>query len=452
MTKRKQHLLECAVAMAVAASPAGVHASGFQLMEQNASGLGNAYAGQAAAAEDASTIYFNPAGLTRLPGGQAVQAIHIISPSAKFRDAASVGAAGGVARGGSAGDAGDLALIPSLYLSWQFTPNVFAGIGISTPFGLKTNYEPDWVGRFHALKSEARSINVNPAVAIKISDTLSVGVGVSYQHFEAELTKAVNYTALGAGIGIPVAAGTEGTNKIEGDDRSWGANIGVLFKAGPNTDIGVAYRSPVMHTLKGDVIFYNRPAALGGAAAFNSAGDGPIKARLKLPASASLAIKHRINPGWMGRGGWEFLADLTWTQWSGIHSLDIIRSNEFQLESTPFQWRDTWRMGVGVNYHASQPWTYRFGVAYDQTPTSTQYRTPRIPDQDRKWVALGAQYRISKTGAIDVGYAHLFFKDANMNLSGPPALTAAQAAGRGSLVGNYDGEVDIVSVQYRHLF
>jgi long-chain fatty acid transport protein len=115
-------------------------------------------------------------------------------------------------------------------------------------------------------------------------------------------------------------------------------------------------------------------------------------------------------------------------------------------------WKNTRRYGLGVNYHANRAWTYRLGTAYDESPVRDDLRTPRIPDQDRTWLALGAQYRLSKTGTVDVGYAHLFVRDASINMTGAPSLTPAQALGRGSLVGTFESKVDILSVQYKHTF
>jgi len=455
-------LVSCAVAAAMTGFAGGVQGSGFALIEQNASGIGNAFAGQAASAQDASTIYFNPAGLTRLPGRNLVFAGHLIKPSATFGNTATTPAvstvlgAGLFALNGNGGDAGDLAVVPNAYFSWQLNPQWHVGVGMSAPFGLKTDYDANWMGRFHALKSEFRSVNVNPTVAFKVNESFSIGFGVNWMRAEAELTKAVNYSFVASAGGIPgVPNNTEGSNRIEGDDDAWGFNLGVLFKAGPNTDVGVSYRSAMNYTLSGSAAFFGRPAAVqavlagaAGAAAAAAAqvGDSPVTADLKLPASFSIAFKHQVNPNL------DILGDATWTEWSTLQALNIIRNTGFVLESTPFNWRDTWRVGLGFNYRPNQAWTLRFGAAYDKTPTSDTYRTPRVPDQSRTWLAIGAQYKVSKAGAIDFGYAHLFVNDAAINMTGPPALTAAQAAGRGSLIGRFDNKVDILSIQYRHSF
>ncbi len=449
-------IIALSVSAALVGTTTTASAAGFALIEQNASGLGNAYAGQAASAQDASTIFFNPAGMTLLPGRQVVGAVNLILPSGKFNNTRSTAAGGGFTlAGGNGGDAGALAAVPNMYLSWQINPAWFVGVGVNAPFGLATEYDAGWLGRFHAIKSEIKTINVNPSVAFKVSDNFSIGAGVNWQRAEAEITKAVNYTAVAAASGsaalaAAVGASNEGSNKIDGNDSSWGFNLGILFKPQPNTTIGVSYRSAMNHTLSGSVVYNNRPAAITGALAipalFNQVGDGPITAKLKLPASYSFAVKHQVN------SKWDLLADATRTQWSSIQSLDIIRSTGTALENVPFQWKDTWRFGLGVNYRYDDAWTLRGGVAFDKSPVDDVYRIPRLPDEDRTWVSFGAQYRITKQGAIDFGYAHLFVKDPSVNLSGLPALPANLVAGRGALVGNYNSQVNIVSLQYRHSF
>ena len=462
--KKLNKIISLSVSLALGGASGPALASAFALIEQNASGLGNAYAGQAAAAEDASTIFFNPAGMTRLPGRNFVVAGHLIQPSATFNNSATTPAvstitgAGPYALNGNGGDGGDLAIIPSAYLSWQLGPQLFAGVGVSVPFGLKTEYDANWMGRFHALKSELKTINVNPSIAYKVNDMVALGAGLNWQRVEAELTKAVNYSFVASAGGIPgVANNTEGSNTIEGDDSTWGFNLGMLLTPSPATNIGLSYRSAMSYKLSGTVAYFGRTpflnSVLGGAfgagvaaAAGAQIGDGAVTADLKLPASFSAAFKHQLN------AQWDVLADATWTQWSSLKSLDIVRSSGVLLESTPFDYRDVWRVGLGANYRPNAVWTLRAGVAYDQTPTSDTYRTPRIPDQDRTWLAIGGQYKVSKNSAIDFGYAHLFVDSASIALTGPPALSAAAAAGRGKLIGNFDNQVDILSIQFSHSF
>ena len=231
---------------------------------------------------------------------------------------------------------------------------------------------------------------------------------------------------------------------MKGDDGAWGWNVGVMVELGPNTRIGASYRSAIDLRIEGDATFANRPAVLAAGIP-----DGPVFAEIKFPAIASLAIFHRLTPQW------DLLADVSWTEWSNLKSLDIYRTSGARLSTTPLNWKNTWRVGVGANYHHNAQWTLRAGVAYDETPTQDTDRTPRIPDQDRTWLAFGAQYRMSKQLALDVGYAHIFVKDASVNLcnAAQAAANPAACAGKNNLVGTYsDNKVDILSAQMRYAF
>ena len=424
-------------------------ASGFALIEQNASGMGNAYAGQAASAQDASTVYFNPAGLTRLPGRQAVVSGHAIVPKAEFANASSTVAPLQVNLGGNGGDAGGLAWVPNLYLSWQLNEKWFAGLGLNAPFGLTTEYDANWVGRFHAIESSLKTMNVNPSIAYQLSDSVSLGAGLNFQKADAKLTNAVNYSAAAFGAGgAPLlaaigGAGQEGVGVIKGDDSTWGYNLGALFNLGDDTRIGVSYRSSVEHQLKGTVAFTNRPALLAAGIP-----DGAVTATLKLPASASWSLFHRYSDKW------DVLADVSWTQWSSIQALNVYRTTGVLLTTTPLNWRNTYRLSLGANHRYNQAWTLRMGVAYDQSPVPDFDRTPRVPDNDRTWLSLGAQYNLSKDDAIDFGYSYIFVKSNTVNL-----CTAANAAvypttcsGKNTLSGSFTGNINIVSVQYRRRF
>ena len=441
MNQKNSRRIAWALTAALGAASGGAAASGFQLMEQNASGLGNAYAGQAASAQDASTIFFNPAGLTKIPGRSAVGVLNVIKPTAEFLNTGSTPAPLQPTLGGNGGEAGDWAYVPNAYFSWQATQQIFVGFGTGTPYGLKTDYDAGWVGRFHALKSDLKTVNINPTIAYKISDTLSIGGGVNYQYAKAKLTNSVNYAAAAGGA---LGAGVEGIANVKGDDGAWGWNVGVMLDITPSTRVGVSYRSAVDFRLKGDASFTNRPALLAAAIP-----DGPVYADLKVPAIASFGIFHRLSPKW------DILADATWTDWSTLQALNIFRTSGALLSTTPLNWKDSWRVGLGANYHHNSQWTFRFGTAYDQTPVPDSDRTPRVPDEDRTWIAFGAQYRWSKQLAIDMGYAHVFMKNASVNLcnAAQAAANPAACAGKNNLVGVYDElKVDIFSAQMRYAF
>lgn len=406
------------------------HAAGFALIEQNASGLGSAYAGAAAVADNASTIFFNPAGMSLLSKKQIVVAGHLIKPSAEFSNSGSA-AAPAQLLGGNGGDAGEWAFVPNFYYVHPIDTRLALGIGINAPFGLKTEYDPAWLGRFLAVTSELQTINLNPSLSYRVNDGFSVGLGINVQRIDAKLTNMINYGAL------LLSPGLQGLATVKGDDYGWGYNLGALFDLG-QTRIGLAYRSEIDYTLKGKISFADVPAALAGNLAFQS---GPVEADATLPATVSLSLFHKLNPTL------NILADLTWTGWNSFDKLVIDRPAPLPDPTTIENWEDTMRYSLGMSYAMNDRWTLRAGAAFDETPVPNRYRTPRIPDEDRTWLALGGQYRMSSRSAVDFGYAHLFVRDADMTNS-----LNNTAAGAGTMRGDYDNSVDILSIQYTHTF
>lgn len=433
MSKSRGRLLPVAMAFALGGLAGVAHGSGFQLMEQNASGLGNAYAGQAAAAENASTIFWNPAGMTRLPGRQASGALNIIRPKSEFSNTGSAAPTPLNPLGGNGGDAGDWAFVPNAYLSWQLAPQWWVGLGVTVPFGLKTEYEPAWMGRFQSRMAEIRTIDVSPSVAFKLNDSVSFGGGISFQKADVKFQRA---TLLGA----PFPVGTEGNINLKIDDESWGWNLGVLFNAGPATRVGVTYRSAIEHDLEGTL-------AVTGPGGVLIANPGS-RLTAELPDTISVGIAHRINPRW------EVLGDVTRTRWSTIKALPLIATSASAvgaagttLDTFNFQFRDTYRVGVGLNWEWRNDATLKFGVAYDRSPVTDAFRTATLPDDDRVWLAFGVKYRLSRQATLDFGYAHLFIDDPSIAMR-----RNAELPPRGNLVGQYDSNVNIFSAQLTYSF
>ncbi len=392
------------------------HAAGFALIEQSASGMGNAFAGAAASAEDASTIYFNPAGMTYLPDNQLVAAGHLIRPSADFSNNGSV-AGTGRPLNGTGGDIGEWALLPNLYFAKAISPNIRLGLGINAPFGLKTNYDDTWLGRFQAIKSEVKTININPSIAFKVNDQLSLGAGISAMRAEATLTRAVNLVASETFVGI------------KGNDWGVGYNLGAIYQFTPDTRVGVSFRSKVDQTLKGRATFGGALAAL----------SGDITASTALPENVSVSAFSKLN------NQWDVMGDVTWTRWSRFKELRILRTSGVLLSLTPENWENTLRFSAGTTYHYNENLKLRAGVAYDQEAVNDQFRTARIPGNDRTWLSIGAQYKFSETSVVDVGYSHLFIKDASIDDNQTATLN-------GRIKGQYDGDVNILSLQYTHNF
>jgi long-chain fatty acid transport protein len=479
MTRRRFsfRLLALALTSGVAALPAPVFASGFQLMEQSASGLGNAFAGQAAGVKNATAIYFNPAALTRVKGWNFVASVEPIGIGATFSNSAStVPSASGipfpVPLGSEGGDAGKWIPVPNGYLSGQIGERAWIGVAFNVPFGLETNWqEAPWMGRFHATKSKVQAYNVNPTIAFQLSDVLSVGGGANWQHLKADLGQDVAYggvayygslqalTAQGIPLAqaaailnaalvpqLPSGIATEVPALISGDSNAWGWNVGALLKLGEQAHVGVSYRSKVKHDVAGTVEFTGVPSiSLPGnlapiATTLNSRfANGPVTTTIELPDTLSVAAAWANDKV-------EVLADWTSTGWDSLQSLDIKREGETEnFSSVALKFKNTWRVGLGANVKMNDNFTLRLGTAYDKAPVQDEYRTPRLPDDDRIWASGGFEWSLSEKAKIDVGYTHIFVSsDSPSNL---PNQETSSSTPAGSLVGVYNFKVDILGVQ-----
>jgi long-chain fatty acid transport protein len=424
-------------------------AAGFALTEQSGGSIGNAFAGAGSVAEDASTILSNPAGLSRVNGSQLVVAGYAIKSSINFNNTDSrtlIGAGVGdpLLSGGSGGDAGDWALVPNVYLATDINDRIKIGLGINSPFGLKTEYDSRWAGRYDAIRSDLKTININPAMAYQVNNRLSFGFGINAQYISAELSNAADFGSICAMAGVATCADhqvRDGSLELKGNDLSWGYNLGLLLEPVQGTRLGFAYRSRVGHHLKGDAKFSNVPIELTG---LPDLANGSIKADITLPENALISILHQFNDRW------NIMGDVIWTRWSQFKELSVERSSGALIGITQEHWHNTRRYALGATYKYNDEWKLRFGVAYDESPVSDAYLTPRIPDQSRWILGLGANFRVSTADSLDIGYLHIFMKDASLNLNNPVLPT--QPGVSRSLVGDYDSDVDVLSMQYTHTF
>ena len=269
--------IAAAVGMAALALGAGqVSAAGFALQENSGSGLGNAYAGGAAAAEDAATVWSNPAGMSKIKTNQVVAAINYIQPSMKFSNGNSLPAAN-QPLGGEGGDAGSGNWMPNLYLVVPINKEWTFGLGVNAPFGLVTEYDTGWIGRYQAIKSDVKTMNINPAISWQACRHLSIGAGANYQQIKGTFTSNVNYSGAllsaaglnGIAPGSPtfnaiaqLTPGYDSFASVNGDDSSWGWNVGVLWDLNKDNRIGLAWRSDISYHLSGNADFTNPTVTL----------------------------------------------------------------------------------------------------------------------------------------------------------------------------------------------
>lgn len=412
-------------------------ASGFQLQNQNGAGTGLAYAGAAAAAEDASTIFFNPAGMTYLAQGHSVSlGGTLLSRSVKFSDKGTTpmpvinpatGAPTGAFHpvGSNGGDGGGLSLIPSGFYSYSISPALRVGVGVSATYGSETEYDSSFAGRFSGRYTSIHQINVNPSVAYKVSDKISLGMGVNYAQNKIEFRQATPYIT-------PTGLGPLGV--LKGDTDAWGYNLGAMFQVSPSTRVGVSYRSAMKFKLTGK----QTVDALRV--------DTNIRAELETPDNFSLAVSQKLSDRW------EMLGDVTWTGWSSVNALSPASTATGALVSAPLRYNfsNTVRVGLGAKYQYSDALNLRFGVAYDESPVpNAESRTMTVPDSDRFWLSLGARVKLSNASSVDVGYAHIFFRDSSTNRA---VKNTAETATLQTVRGDFSTSADLLSVQYNHTF
>jgi long-chain fatty acid transport protein len=461
------------LAIGIASVSVVTQAGSFGLIEQSASGQGSAYAGASAIAEDASTIYFNPAGMTRLSGQQIVAAGHIISPDADFTNNGSfifdgVTASPNTLSGGNS-STGDPAFVPNFYYTTELNNGVHIGVGVNVPFGLSTEYDDGWVGRYNALRSEISSVNINPSIAWKVSKKVSVGFGLSVQYIDLELTN--NIDSLNACANIVIAGGNppaacnapppagpglaaagdvsrDSHLKLDADSTEIGWNTGILIDVTGKDRIGVSYRSAIKHNVSGSADYTLDPGLQAiadgatGASGFNILQDTPLDATADLPETFSVSYVRDFDRKWT------LLADWTHTGWSSLDSIVIVQQggvpgSEPTLE---LDYDNTSRYSVGVHFKPDNRWVYRGGLAYDETPIqSAEKTTARIPGNDRKWLSVGLGYMPSLAWSLDIGFSHLFINDTDINNIGSTTSGA-------TLKGTFESSVDIISAQANYNF
>lgn len=443
--------LSLGISCAFLSTIASGFSAGYMVFEQNASAFGTGYAGASTSIQDPSTIFYNPAGLAQLKGSQASALVHLILPSSPFKDKGSfaqLGARKTSFSGGNGGDAGESAWVPNLYASHQLNDRVYFGLGITCPFGLATKYKGNWIGRYFGIKSELKTININPVVSLKVNDTFSIGGGITVQYAEAKLTSAIDFGGLhGANVpGSPFGSGkSDGLFKLKGDDWGVGFNVGALYQPTPDSRIGLSFRSSVSTQLSGDATYKRSAAGDILSTATKRFVNTKAKANLTTPEMIIFGVAHDIAPQW------KIMADVAWTYWKRFKELRIRFKNPAENDFVDEQnWKNAWRFALGTQYEFCKGWVFKLGGGIDQSPTRRATRSPRIPDAHRTFLTGGIGYLLGENVSVDLGYGHFFFDKAKINLK--KSFSGALAPLSHNLKGTLKPKVDIVNAQVTFRF
>jgi long-chain fatty acid transport protein len=361
-----------------------------------------------------------------LQGNQLEVGAVAVFPTINFHGSATTG--GLTTSGNNGNNAGRPGLVPNFYGVLDISHDLKLGIAINTPYALSVKQNAGWFGRYLGVESAILSTNINPALAYKVNDKISIGAGVSAQWLQATVTQGFNQSALGA---------PDALIRIKGDDWGFGYNFGVLYKPLPGTQLGLAYRSKISHQLNGDV------SALRVVPPFSAAlTSGAMKLDANMPATITAGITQAITP--------RLKASLSveWTQWSTFKTVYV--QTAAALPPLQESFVDTWFTSLGAEYELNDAWTLRGGVGWDQSPVQNSNREVGIPDQDRYMAGVGFGYKISDNLTLDGAYAHYFAARASVNSSinnndgNPIAATVLQ--------GTYQLSLDYLSLGLRYKF
>lgn len=429
-----------ALGIAGALAMGQVQASGFQLKENSVKGLGSAFAGAGVKTGDSSVVVNNPATMTQFEGTTVQADATMIDLNYEYTGDG-WDALGRPLTGGDGGNAGDFTPIPAFSVVHKFDNGTAVGAMVSAPFGLATKYDNDWMGRYSAVESDVRVVELALTGAVDIiPDHLSVGVGLTFSQADVTLSKAVDFGAALGGAGVPgfLPQGADGFAEIQGDDTGMGWIAGVNFRPNDKLSIGLNHRSEVKYDLRGDAD-WTVPAP--ARATFDAIGMGPLfqdggaGAELTTPAMTTVDVNYQFTDRF------SMAATYAETSWESLQEVRVEFDNPDPDSVEPFEWDTTRFSSIGAEYVLNDAWTVRAGYAYDETPTTYAHRTPRLPDEDRQWYSIGATWNFSDSLEFNIAYTRLEPDTPYIGIDGSSY----------TLDGAFEGGADLygISAQYR---
>ncbi|MGB4485388.1 MAG: outer membrane protein transport protein [Pseudomonas veronii] len=405
----KKVMLKTTLSLAVAMASSQLFASGFALNEQSVSGMGTGFAGRSSSADDASTVYGNPAGMSRLNGQQITGGVAAIDASTDIKDTS------GTARGTNKGDMVPFIAVPFGFYTNKLNDQWSVGFGVYAPFGLVTDYERGYQGRGYGSKSEVKVMTFQPTVSYAFNDKVSIGFGPTINRISGvlESDKTLNPNVADTNV------------KIKGDDTALGFNVGVLVQATDTTRVGLTYHSKVNYKLEGHTTI-SGPAQTQ-AVLRNNRYDASLK--IETPESYDLSVTQDLTDAWKLYGG------ATWTRWSRLKEITvnnqgvtsaggIAAPSQLTSISEPQNWHDTWAYAVGTSYQLTKQVVLRTGLSFDQSPTNNTDRSPRIPTGDRTIFSMGLGYKVMDNMTVDLAYSYLKEEKVNIDRSTAPSYHA----------------------------
>lgn len=356
-------------------------AAAFQYYELGTPVIGTAGVGQAALASDASTAYFNPAGMTQLNVSQFLLGSQLIVPDVHFKQNSET-----TIVGGNGGNAAPLTPGIGMYYVYSATRQIKVGVSLTSPYGGFLTYNDGWAGRYMVQNTELLTLNLNPSVAYRVNNWLSVGVGA-----------AMEYAGLYQTVAIPFEPDNDGQITVKVHNYSPGYNAGILFTPYDKTKIGIAYRSRIIHDLHGNLTFLRIPIV----------PDATTKMTMpqNVIASFSQGIGNRFT----------LLGEAGWANWSAMEKTVLVVGD--LAATTVLDWKNTYRAGLGGQFAMSPTIILQAGASYDSSPTESSKRTPELPMDRQIRAGAGALFNISRLAQLAFSYEYINFGKAEIDNS-----------------------------------
>lgn len=367
-------------------------AAGLWLYEAAHSEVGTASAGMAATANRASIAGTNPAGMTRLNRSELMTGFQPMYLDSKFDlDSATYGSDDGGQNGG---------FIPSasMFYVHNYSSDIKLGIALGSYQGLGMDYGDSWAGRYFVTEAELLTFAINPSIAFKVNEQLSIGLGFDVLYSTLDQTMAFNNN--------PFAVGNtpDGKIKLEDSDIGYGYNIGLLYEFSDRTRVGLHYRSKI------DVEFEDALSLKGVlpiVPGLSTNTDADIE--MTSPQSLMFSGYHELN------SNWALVGNLGWQDWSEFGKSELTLNNLNKNIKTDRNFDDTYHVALGVRYHYSDDWILLAGIAYDTSPVSKSDRTLDMPLDRQVRYALGAEYLMNDDVTVMVGYELMDVGDGSIN-------------------------------------
>ncbi|MCC5881229.1 MAG: outer membrane protein transport protein, partial [Halomonas sp.] len=387
---------------AAAAFASQANAGGYQINEQSVSGQGYGHAGRSSNVNDATIVFGNPAGMSFLDRAQITAGGTYLNVNTDIDNATATRNGVPVHTDGTAeGDIVPGTLIPFAFYAHPVNEQLAFGFGVYAPFGSKTEYEDSFVGRNLGNYTELRVISAQPTVSYRFNDQWSIGAGITFNRVDGELHRQVPNS------GNPA---TDLDARIEGDDDGWGYNLGVIFQPVPETTLGLTYRSKVDYTLTGDFRARTTNDLPGGVLGPNPIPAGTelsardAKLDLTTPETVNFSITQQMTDRL------KLMAGASWTRWSRFDEIRVTDPNDADGPPITFEQQDysnAWAYALGGEYQLNPQLALRAGVTLDFTPTSDQFRSARIPSDDRRIFSVGAGWSPTDDLTLDFAYSYL---------------------------------------------